>query len=697
MKEFRCVMCGGLLEVSENQKLATCEYCGSTITIPKLNSDKRVQYYDRANHFLRAGDFDKAMDYFEKIVAEQPEDAEAYWGIVKCRYGITYEEDPLTHEMKPTLNRLSYSSIKADEDYRKALECQLDVESKEFYQTQVEIIENYQKSILEIARNEDAFDIFISYKETDASGNRTRDSVDAQELYYRLVDEGYRVFFSRITLESVLGTSYEPYIFSALHSAKVMVVIGTSAENFHSVWVKNEWMRFLNEIKQGENKTIIPAYRDMDPYDLPIELSHLQAQDMSKLGFMQDIVSGINKIMGKNEKEFQTTSLMNNADSGKLKRAFLFIEDGDFKKANDYLEDILNSNPETAQAYFGKLLIERRATNVDALIQQGRTIRDSRNFKRAISFGNQREVSLYEGYENEIQATLREKSATESYRTAYEMMESQNYLDAGNLFSKLNYKDSEKYAALCFEKNDEKIYQITQDLMNKEEYNQAIVLISEMHDKEKAQMLATECQKLMKEQEEERKTAQYQTLKKKAGVAVTSEEFRQVADGFANLGNFSDSSTLSKYYFGVAEQKVMEEARSARNKKIRSIAFIAIAASLLIGAGSAAYGIIHHNYLVTSRKVIREENKKELEKLPQEVQEAVDTVFTAFDVDKNDYKFTITKPFESYFDLAGQREPGKEGLTVVVNYTFDSPLAERGKVKDLGSRIKGNVLLIESK
>lgn len=38
---------------------------------------------------------------------------------------------------------------------------------------------------------------------------------------------------------------------------------------------------------------LIPAYRDMDPYDLPEEFSHLQAQDMSKLGFMQDLIRGI--------------------------------------------------------------------------------------------------------------------------------------------------------------------------------------------------------------------------------------------------------------------------------------------------------------------------------------------------------------------------------------------------------------------
>ena len=46
---------------------------------------------------------------------------------------------------------------------------------------------------------------------------------------------------------------------------------------------------------------LIPAYKDMEPYDLPEEFSHLQAQDMSKLGFMQDLIRGIKKIVTSDE------------------------------------------------------------------------------------------------------------------------------------------------------------------------------------------------------------------------------------------------------------------------------------------------------------------------------------------------------------------------------------------------------------
>ena len=69
------------------------------------------------------------------------------------------------------------------------------------------------------------------------------------------------MFFSRITLEDKLGQQYEPYIFAALNSAKVMLVIGSKREYFDAVWVKNEWSRFLALMKKDRSKLLIPCYR----------------------------------------------------------------------------------------------------------------------------------------------------------------------------------------------------------------------------------------------------------------------------------------------------------------------------------------------------------------------------------------------------------------------------------------------------
>ncbi|MBR4569341.1 MAG: toll/interleukin-1 receptor domain-containing protein, partial [Candidatus Riflebacteria bacterium] len=268
MAELKCKICGGTLTIEEGSTVATCEYCGTKQTLPKLSDERRMQMYDRANHFRRNSDYDKAMSAFEQILNEDRTDAEAYWSIVLCRYGVEYVEDPVTHQRKPTVNRTQFASIFADEDYKSAIEY-ADSLQREIYEADAKTIDNIQKGILAISQKEEPFDVFICYKETDNAGRRTPDSVLANDLYHQLTQEGLKVFFSRITLEDKIGEAYEPYIFAALNSAKVMVVLGTRPEYFKAVWVRNEWSRFLSQIKAGAKKSLVPAYKDMDPYDLP--------------------------------------------------------------------------------------------------------------------------------------------------------------------------------------------------------------------------------------------------------------------------------------------------------------------------------------------------------------------------------------------------------------------------------------------
>lgn len=369
MTVFKCKMCGASLEVPEGATSVTCDYCRTQQTLPRLDDDRRANLYDRGNHFRRASEYDKAMRIFEQILSEDVNDAEAYWSIVLCRYGVEYVEDPATGRRIPTVNRMQASSILADEDYRQAL-AHADLVQRGIYEQQAKEIAAIQEGIAEVASKEEPFDVFICYKETDAQGQRTRDSVLANDLYHELTREGFRVFFARITLEDKLGQAYEPYIYSALQSSKAMVVIGTKPEYVKAPWVKNEWSRYLALIKAGARKTLIPAYRDMDPYDLPEEFSHLQAQDMSKLGFMQDLVRGIKKVCGKDERSAQVSQTAavpasvqaaggaSGTASSLLKRANIFLADEEWDRASEYAERVLDIDPENAEAYLVKVMVE---------------------------------------------------------------------------------------------------------------------------------------------------------------------------------------------------------------------------------------------------------------------------------------------------------------------------------------------------
>ena len=512
MPVFKCKMCGASLEVGENQTIATCEYCGTKQTLPKLNDDLKAQMYDRANHFRRNNDFDKAESIYEQILEKDNTDAEVYWSLVLCRYGVEYVEDPQTHKRIPTVNRTQFTSIFDDEDYKSAIKY-ADSNQRTLYEQEAKMINDIQKNILAISKNEEPFDVFICYKETDNSGRRTPDSVLANDIYHQLTQEGFKVFFSRITLEDKLGTAYEPYIFAALNSAKVMIVLGTKPEYFNAVWVKNEWSRYLKLVQKSNGKKIlIPAYRDMDPYDLPDEFSHLQAQDMSKIGFMQDLIRGIKKIV-EEEPQVQNNVSSHSSDNSQvaplLKRISLFLEDGEWNNADEYCERVLDIDPENGEAYLYKLMVELEVRKREKLCLCDEPFDESENYKKIIRFGNQELIDEVNGYIHYIRcektwynadwladcaAKEKGEEAIKKYEEAYnEFISIKDFKEEG---------DPEQRAKECLEKINEVKYSMAEDLFNQdkiESVEQATQYYESLGDYNNSRERIIDCQNKIKD------------------------------------------------------------------------------------------------------------------------------------------------------------------------------------------------------
>lgn len=298
MPILKCKMCGGNLNVIDNDTVCTCEYCGTTQTIPLIDSDKKARLFNRANDYRLNNDFSRAYNAYEAIVSENPNEAEAYWGMILSEYGVEYVDDPKTGKKIPTCHRTSLKSIKTNNNYLKAIEY-ADIEGKMIYEDEADQLDKLQKDILSVSSKEKPYDVFICYKESDDNGERTHDSVIAQELYDELTNRGMNVFFARISLEDKFGQNYEPYIYNALRSAKVMLLVTTSSEHCNATWVKNEWSRYLEFIKDDFMKSLIPVIKDMSPYELPEELQRLQVLDLNKIGSRQDLIRGVLKICGK--------------------------------------------------------------------------------------------------------------------------------------------------------------------------------------------------------------------------------------------------------------------------------------------------------------------------------------------------------------------------------------------------------------
>ena len=418
MAVFKCKMCGGTLAPEAGSGIARCEYCGSRQTLPKTADDIMANLFNRANNLRLKGEFDRSAEIYERLIAQDDANAEAHWGLVLCRYGVEYVEDPKLGTRIPTCHRTCLEPVTKDEDYRAALDY-ADEAGQKLYEQEARVIDRLQRDILAVVKEEKPFDVFICYKETDDQGKRTVDSSIANDIYHQLTMAGLKVFYAAITLEDKLGQAYEPYIFAALNSSKVMLVLGTRPEYFNAVWVKNEWGRFLKLAAKDKSKLLIPCYRNMDPYELPEEFSHLQAQDMSKIGFINDVIRGIQKVVGAKQTTAATSTQSEAPETAPLlRRAFMFLEDGDWKSADEYCEKVLDREPENADAYLGKLMVQLRVKNKKDLASCKEPFEQISSYQKIMRYGDEQLKKLLQSYCEQIKAQIKEDKKGKIYRAA---------------------------------------------------------------------------------------------------------------------------------------------------------------------------------------------------------------------------------------------------------------------------------------
>ena len=456
MAILKCKICGGDLDIGDDAKIIECEYCGTKQTVPDVNNEKKINLFNRANRLRMVGEFDKAEVIYENIIAEFPEEAEAYWGLCLCSYGIEYVDDPATAKKIPTCHRTAFDSLQKNENYELALEY-ADVVAQKVYRDEAREIDRIMVEILSVSENEKPYDVFICYKETDDKGERTIDSVMAQDIYDALTAKGLKVFFARITLEDKLGRQYEPYIFGALNSAKVMLSIGTKYEYFHAAWVKNEWSRFLKLMAKDKSKVLIPCYKDIDAYDIPEEFQQLQDQDMGKIGAIQDLVRGIEKlIVPENMSNMQGTqqNAQQNAEQitgsnvdALMKRGYMALEDSEWNKAKKYFDQVLNVNAECAEAYLGLAMAENYCTKRAELVLVDMC--QNKNYQRTKLFAEHDLLEELIGYEKEFRKQLQiqkqeeeeekrienEKNITLCSKKRKDIAKVQNLISAGITFT----------------------------------------------------------------------------------------------------------------------------------------------------------------------------------------------------------------------------------------------------------------------
>jgi tetratricopeptide (TPR) repeat protein len=282
-----------------------------------------------------------------------------------------------------------------------------------------------------------------------------------------------------------------------------MLVIGTRKEHFEAVWVKNEWSRFLAIMKKDRSRLLIPCYRDMDAYDIPDELSNLQSQDMSKVGFIQDILRGVKKVLdaGKSVEKAPSAAAGTTAAPGVeslMKRGKLFLEDEDWKQADEYFDKVLDIDPEYAPAYVGKLRAELEMQREEWLGDNENPISELGNFQKAVRFADAGLQAKLRGYDEKIRERLQKEQYDGLVQAKNRASTEEEYQNLSKQFRGMNgYENTVELAKECDNSAVKARYKQLLQTINiastEDEYQSLSKLFRGMNGYKNTAELASEC------------------------------------------------------------------------------------------------------------------------------------------------------------------------------------------------------------
>lgn len=218
-----------------------------------------------------------------------------------------------------------------------------------------------------------------------------------------------------------------------------------------------------------------------------------------------------------------------------LERAFMFLEDGDWDKADIYCESVLDQNPKCAQAYLGKLMAELRIPTQDELKDNPNPLAELDNYKKALRF------------------------ADDPLRTV--LTKANEYIHQRNL--QAAYDDAKKQMETA---------------SNELEFNHVAELFSGISGFQDADELREEC---IRRAGECMKDEMYYSAKEK----MDAGRYEKAIEEFKSISDWRDSAEL----ISICQQKDGEKtiALKKRRKKVYILAAVAALAIVVIIAASS--------------------------------------------------------------------------------------------------------------
>lgn len=222
-----------------------------------------------------------------------------------------------------------------------------------------------------------------------------------------------------------------------------------------------------------------------------------------------------------------------------LERAFMFLEDGDWDKADIYCESVLDQNPKCAEAYLGKLMAEVKIRKKEDLSKAKEPLDQSDNYRKVMRFADE---SLRERLSNAKEVQHNEQLYAEAMACMTAASDEEAYRNAAQKFYSLgSYKDASAHREQCMQRADriradrmqreetkrkEDIYSRAEKCMHKgtiESYNTAIQLYESVPNFRSSAAQISECRRKIEEikaKEAARQVAVEKAKKKAKKIAI---------------------------------------------------------------------------------------------------------------------------------------------------------------------------------
>ncbi len=246
-----------------------------------------------------------------------------------------------------------------------------------------------------------------------------------------------------------------------------------------------------------------------------------------------------------------------------VRRAFIFLEDGEFARADQYLEQALTQDPENSRAYLGKLMVELGARTPEALADAP-LFEQSRLFQRALKYAGDEERASLNGYveardrrlerlREERQAELegrykRAQALSASARTQEDLDELMKLMESLEGYKDVRELVEDAQRGIETRERYDEAVSMLESAETPADYDKLTVVLEELGSYRDTPALAARARM-------ERRYAELVALKDRAR---TEEELEEIAEHFDGFGSYRDAQQLA-----ADARRLSKEARRA--------------------------------------------------------------------------------------------------------------------------------------